>query len=95
MIGKKCIIRCYASGVHYGTVIAQDGRQVTLAGSRRLWRWHTGGRGKGVSLSTVALTGIDAARSKVEPALPEIMLLDVLEIIPASNVASESIEGAR
>jgi len=94
MIGKKCIIRCYASGVHYGTVTAQDGRQVTLADSRRLWRWHTGGREKGVSLSTVALTGIDAARSKVEPALPEIMLLDVLEIIPASNVASESIEGA-
>lgn len=46
MIGRKCIIRCYASGVHYGTVAAHEGRQVTLTDARRLWRWHTGGRGR-------------------------------------------------
>jgi len=94
MIGTKCIIRCYASGVHYGTVTAHEGRQVTLADSRRLWRWHTGGEGKGVSLSAVALTGIDATRSKVEPVLPLIVLLDAIEIIPASAAAQASIEGA-
>lgn len=95
MIGKKCIIRCYASGVHFGTVTAHDGRQVTLANARRLWRWHTGGADKGLSLSAVALTGIDASRSKVEPALPEIVLLDALEIIPASEAAQASIEAAK
>lgn len=94
MIGRKCIIRCYASGVHYGTVAAHDGRQVTLTNSRRLWRWHTGGKHNGVSLSGVALNGIDAAKSTVEPALPEITLLDALEIIPASDKASKSIEAA-
>jgi len=94
MIGKKCIIRCYASGVHYGTVTAHDGRQVTLADSRRLWRWHTGGKDKGVSLSAVSLTGIDAARSTVEPAVAEIVLLDALEIIPATDAAAASIEAA-
>jgi hypothetical protein len=94
MIGKKCIIRCYASGVHYGTVIAQDGRQVTLADSRRLWRWHTGGVDRGISLSAVAMTGIDASKSKVEPVLPEIILLDALEIIPASAASQASIEAA-
>ena len=94
MIGKKCIVRCYASGVHYGTVTAHDGRQVTMADSRRLWRWHTGGKDKGVSLSAVALTGIDASRSTVEPVLPEIVLLDALEIIPASEAAVASIEAA-
>ncbi|MCU0909822.1 MAG: hypothetical protein MUE98_00315 [Rhodobacteraceae bacterium] len=94
MIGKKCIVRCYASGVHYGTVTAHDGRQVTLADSRRLWRWHTGGTDRGVSLSAVALTGIDAKRSVIEPVLPEIVLLDALEIIPASAAAISSIEVA-
>jgi hypothetical protein len=94
VIGRKCIIRCYASGVHYGTVVAYEGRQVTLTDARRLWRWHTGGKEKGVSLSAVALTGIDAARSQVEPALPLIVLLDALEIIPASRDAIKSIEGA-
>lgn len=38
-IGKKCIIRTYASGVHFGTLTAQDGRQVELQNARRLWRW--------------------------------------------------------
>jgi hypothetical protein len=94
MIGKKCIIRCYASGVHYGTVSAHEGRQVTLTDSRRLWRWHTGGKSNGVSLSGVAVNGIDAAKSTIEPVLPEITLLDALEIIPASDKAQASIEGA-
>ena len=85
-IGKKCIIRCYASGVHYGTLAAHEGRQVTLTDSRRLWRWHTGGKDNGVSLSAVALTGIDASRSTVEPVLPEITLLDAIEIIPMSDI---------
>jgi hypothetical protein len=94
MIGKKCIIRCYASGVHYGTVTAHDGRQVTLANSRRLWRWHTGGKHNGVSLSGVAVNGIDAEKSVVEPLVPVIVLLDALEIIPASEKAQAMIEAA-
>lgn len=93
-IGQKCIIRCYASGVHYGTVAAHEGRQVTLTNSRRLWRWHTGGKSNGVSLSGVAINGIDAKQSVVEPVLPEITLLDALEIIPVSDVSAASIEGA-
>ncbi len=35
-IGKKCIIRTYASGVHFGTLKAQHGRQVELGNARRL-----------------------------------------------------------
>lgn len=93
-IGKKCIIRCYASGVHFGTLTAQDGRQVELTNARRLWRWHTGGKDNGVSLSAVAVTGIDAKRSTVEPIVASITLLDALEIIPATEAASASIEGA-
>lgn len=92
--GKKVIIRCYASGVHFGTLAAHEGRQVTLTGSRRLWKWHTGGTKKGVSLSAVAMTGIDAGKSTIEPVLPEITLLDALEIIPATDAAAASIEGA-
>lgn len=94
MIGRKCIIRGYASGVHFGTVAAHEGRQVTLTNARRLWRWHTGGKDKGVSLSAVAVTGIDASRSTVEPVVAEIILLDALEIIPATDAACATIEGA-
>jgi hypothetical protein len=91
-IGKKCIIRGYASGVHFGTLVKKDGREVELANSRRLWRWHTGGAG--ISLSEVSQTGIDASRSKVAVNLPSITILDALEIIPVTDAAAASIEGA-
>ena len=91
-IGKKVILRTYASGVHFGTLVAQDGRQVELHNSRRLWRWHTGG--KGISLSEVATSGIDQSRSRIAVSLPEITILDALEIIPATDEAAVSIEGA-
>ena len=91
-IGKQCIIRCYASGVHFGTLASQDGRQVELTNARRLWRWHTGGAG--ISLSEVAMTGIDPKHSRVAVTLPEITLLDALEIIPATDAAAETIESA-
>ncbi len=93
-IGQKCVIRCYASGVHFGTVVAHEGRQVTLENSRRLWRWHTGGKQNGVSLSGVAVNGIDTSKSTVEPVLAQITLLDALEIIPASDKCCASIEAA-
>lgn len=92
MIGQKCIIRCYASGVHFGTLVSRDGREVELANSRRLWRWHTGGAG--ISLSEVSQTGIDASRSRIAVSVPQITLLDALEIIPATDAAAASIEGA-
>jgi hypothetical protein len=92
--GQKCIIRCYASGVHYGTVERHEGREITLINARRLWRWHTGGMDKGVSLSAVAVTGIDAKRSQVEPVVCVMTLLDALEIIPATDAAAASIEAA-
>jgi hypothetical protein len=91
-IGKKCIIRCYASGVHFGTLTAQDGRQVELANARRLWRWNTGGAG--ISLSEVAMTGIDPKRSRIAVTVPAMTLLDALEIIPATDAACALIEGA-
>jgi hypothetical protein len=91
-IGKKVIVRAYGSGVHFGTLVAQDGQQVELALARRLWRWHTGGAG--ISLSEVSLTGIDQKKSRICAVLPEITILDAIEIIPACPEASASIETA-
>ena len=54
-IGKKCIIRTYASGVHFGTVVSVHGRSVELKDARRLWRWDVAPHG--VSLSEVANHG--------------------------------------
>lgn len=90
-IGKKCIIRTYASGVHYGTLAAHSDRQVELTNARRLWRWFAL---NGISLSEVSQNGIDAARSKVCMTVPTMTVLDALEIIPTSDNAAATIEGA-
>lgn len=38
-IGKKVIIRGDRSGAEFGTLVAQNGREVTLHNVRRLWYW--------------------------------------------------------
>ena len=86
------IIRTYSAGVHAGEIVRRDGKEVELANSRRLWLWHTAD--KGISLSDVAVGGIDAKKSKVCAVVPSIILTEAIEIISASDVARSSIEGA-
>ena len=38
-IGKKVIIRGNRSGVEFGTLVAQNGSEVTLENARRIWYW--------------------------------------------------------
>lgn len=92
-IGRKCIIRAYASGVHFGELVSQSGRQVELKNARRLWNWDTGG--EGISLSEVSQTGIDESKSRVCVTVPEMSILDGLEVIPCSEDSISSIESAR
>jgi hypothetical protein len=84
---KYCIVRCKDAGVHAGYVMEHDGREVNLALSRRLWRWH------GRTLSGLAIEGTtDASKCKYAPEVPEIVLLDACEIIPCTTKGKESIQ---
>jgi len=89
-IGKKCIIRTYASGVHFGEIIDQSGRQVELKNARRLWRWDAAPNG--ISLSEIAIHGPTGDRSRICQTVPYMTILDALEIIPTSDVATKMIE---
>jgi len=88
-IGKYVIARCYAAGVHSGTVVSVDGENVILKDSRRLWSWKAK---DGVALSGVAQTGVQSG-CKIDVVNPEIALTGVCELIPCSTVAKESIDG--
>ena len=89
-IGRYCICRCNAAGVHAGEVVSVDGDTVILRNSRRLWQWQARG---GVALSGVAQNGI--AGGKLDTINPEIQLMGVCEIIPCSAKAREDIENAK
>jgi len=86
-IGKFVIARCYAAGVHAGTVESVDGENVVLTNSRRLWSWKAK---DGLALSGVAQFGIKSD-SKVDVTNPLIYLTGVCELIPTTAEAKESI----
>ena len=91
-IGKVCIIRTYASGVHCGELVSQNGRQIELKNARRLWRWDVAPHG--ISLSEVATYGPVGARSKICVAVDEMTILDGLEIIPCTPEAAKVVDEA-
>ena len=86
-VGKYVIARCYAAGVHAGTVVSADGENVILKDSRRLWSWKAK---DGVALSGVAQNGVQSG-CKIDVVNPEIALTGVCELIPTSAAAMESI----
>jgi len=92
LIGQKVIIRSGDSGVHYGTLQEWEDGAVHLTDSRRLWYWEIDG--EGVSLSEVAIQGVDQKKSTVTMTLPHIFVSGVCEIIPAHGLAIATIEGA-
>ena len=90
-IGKKVIIRGDRSGVEFGTLVAQEGQEVTLENARRIWYW-----GGAASLSQLAKDGTSKPSScKFTVFVDSITILDAIEIIPCTNKAIISIEEVR
>ena len=89
-VGKYCIFRCYGAGVHAGELISSDGTNAIVKNSRRLWQWRAK---KGVALSGVAMTGLSNPE-KIDVELPDLALTDVIEIIPCTKAAEDSIRAA-
>lgn len=87
-IGKKVIIRGDRSGVEFGTLVAQEGREVTLENARRIWGWSGA-----ASLSQLAKDGTSKPNDcKFTVFVDSITILDAIEIIPCTDKAIKSIE---
>ncbi len=80
MENKNVLIRTYSAGVHFGTLLKKEGKEVHLKNARRLWSWNGA-----LSLSEVASKGIDIKNSKVSVLVDEIYLTEAIEIIPISE----------
>ena len=91
LIGKKVIIRAYGAGVFYGSLSEVDGDTVELKSARRLWYWDGA-----ASLSQLAAEGVKAPQNcKFTVTVDSIVILKVLEIIPATEEAQQSIESVK
>lgn len=92
-INKKCIIRTNSAGVFFATLAEFDAtnRIATLNDCRRLWRW-----GGAASLSQLANEGVkDSGYSRFTVVVPQMQVMEVIEIIPCSDAAIKNIEAVR
>lgn len=87
MIGKVCMVRTYSAGVFLGTLKSRDGKEVVLTDARRIWYWAGA-----ATLSQLATEGTSAPLECKFPApVGEVLLMEAIEIIPATEAAIASI----
>lgn len=85
---KKVIIRGNRSGVFFGELESRNGSEVKLRNCRRLWYWNGA-----ASISEIALSGVKYPNDcKFTVAVPEIEILDAIEVIPCTDEAISNIE---
>ena len=88
---EKFIIRGDRSGVFYGEIKERSGSEVVIGNARCLWFWSGA-----ASLVQLAKDGVlNPGACKFTVTVPEIVILDAIEIIPCSEAAIRSIEGVR
>lgn len=91
MLNKKVIIRSDRAGVFFGTLKEKNGNEVVLTDCRRIWYWEGA-----ASLSQLAVDGTSKPDNcNFTVVVPEIAILGVIEIIPCTDKAIESIEGVK
>ena len=89
-LGEKVIVRTYSAGVFFGKLIEKSGTEVILEDARRLYRFWAK---KSISLSGVAVYGINQDKSKICPRIKR-QWLDAIEIISLTETAIKSLEEA-
>ncbi len=85
------IIRCDRAGVFFAKIKSRNGSEAVLTDARRLWEWAGA-----YTLSDLATTGtIDPRNCKFTLAVPEMLVLGVIEIIPCTDQATAGIQGVK
>lgn len=88
---KYYIVRADRAGVFFGHIKERDGNEVTMTDVRRLWYWEGA-----ASLSQMAVDGVSRPRDcKFTVTVPEMTILGVIEIIPCTDKAMDSILGVK
>lgn len=82
------IVRTYSAGVFAGNIKCRSGQEVVMKNARRLWRWEGA-----ASLSQLATEGTSKpSECKFPCAVPEVLLIQAIEIIPVTPAAEKSIK---
>ena len=84
---EYCMVRTYSAGVFAGYVEKREGKEATLRNARRIWYWDGA-----ASLSQLAMEGTKKPENCKFPCeVDEVILTEVVEIIPMTEKAKKSI----
>jgi len=87
-VGDYVIARTYSAGVFAGTLKSRKGKEAVLSNARRIWYWAGA-----ASLSQLSVDGTNKPEEcKFPVAVPEVVLTEVIELLPVSKKAKTSIE---
>lgn len=90
-IGQRVIARGNRSGVYYGTLTAREGQECVLANVRNIWHWEGA-----ATLLQVSAEGVKSPDScNFTMFVDEIVLTDVVELLPCTQAAINNIEGVK
>lgn len=88
-VGEKCMVRSNSAGVFAGTIVEREGKEVLLRDARRIYYWSGA-----ATLSQLSVEGTkNPSGCKFPCPVQEVLLTEVIEIIPMSERAIESIDG--
>jgi hypothetical protein len=90
---RYCIVRTYSAGVFAGylTDRSEDGQRGTVLEARRLWYWSGAS-----SLSEASQQGFaNPDDCKFPQEVPEVELTNIIEVIPCSEKARQSIKDVK
>lgn len=86
--GDYVMVRARSAGVFAGTLESREGTEVLLSNARRIWYWSGA-----ASLSELAERGTsDPGNCKFPTPVREVLLMEVIEVIPISINARRTIE---
>lgn len=90
---KAVIVRTYSAGVHFGYLVSQNGKEVVLERTRRIWRW-VGTKAVPVhTLTDIAVVGVGDG-SKISRSSPGVTLTEAIEVLLCTPEATANLEAA-
>lgn len=89
-LGKKVLVRTYSAGVHFGTLLEKEGKEVLLGNAHRVYSWENA-----CSLSQLAMEGSKEknVNNKISMAVEKIILTEAIEIILMTDSAYSNLTG--
>lgn len=85
---QYCLVRTYSAGVFVGYLTKRKGQEGTVLKARRIWYWSGA-----ASLSQLAVDGTsDPANCKFPCEVSEVLLTQIIEVIPCTKKAEKSIK---